>query len=232
MTQQPIRELSRTRRVGEGARKGSFARFRPSPGRSDSFLATSLELFAERNFASVTIKDIAQALDVNPALIYYYFDSKTDLFRATIERAVVRAFENVRALEDKSADPATILAAWLSNHVNKYHEIHRFVKIALDFRSSHEGDPAIAEAIEAFYVEERRLLSKVIRDGVKQGLFKSVNPARLAQFISTHLDGCMVRSVILTDFDLKGAVRDLHGHILDVLGYMPTKGKKSRRRRT
>jgi len=230
MTQQPIREHSRTRRTSEGARKGSFARFRPSPGRSDSFLATSLELFAERNFASVTIKDIAQALDVNPALIYYYFDSKTDLFRATIERAVIRAFENVRALEDKSADPATILAAWLANHVNKYHEIHRFVKIALDFRSSLEGDPAIAEAIEAFYVEERRLLSKVIRDGVKQGLFKPINPARLAQFISTHLDGCMVRSVILTDFDLKGAVRDLHRHILDVLGYAPTKGKKSRRR--
>ena len=228
MTQQP--EHSRTRRAGEGARKGGFARLRPSPGRSDSFLATSLELFAERNFASVTIKDIAQALDVNPALIYYYFDSKTDLFRATIERAVLRAFENIRALEDKSADPATILAAWLANHVNKYHEIHRFVKIALDFRSSHEGDPAIAEAIEAFYVEERRILSKVIRDGVRQGLFKPVNPARLAQFISTHLDGCMVRLVILTDFDLKGAVRDLHQHVLDILGYAPGKRKKPRRR--
>jgi hypothetical protein len=143
---------------------------------------------------------------------------------------VVRAFENIRALEDKSADPATILAAWLANHVNKYHEIHRFVKIALDFRSSHEGDQAIAEAIEAFYVEERRILSKVIRDGVRQGLFKPVNPARLAQFISTHLDGCMVRSVILTDFDLKGAVRDLHHHVLDMLGYAPSKRKKSRRR--
>jgi AcrR family transcriptional regulator len=228
MTQQP--EHSRTRRAGEGARKGSFARFRPSPGRSDSFLATSLELFAERNFASVTIKDIAQALDVNPALIYYYFDSKTDLFRATIERAVVRAFENIRALEDKSADPATILSTWLANHVNKYHEIHRFVKIALDFRSSHEGDQAIAEAIEAFYVEERRVLSKVIRDGMRQGLFKPVNAARLAQFISTHLDGCMVRSVILTDFDLKGAVRDLHHHVLNMLGYARARVMKSRRR--
>jgi AcrR family transcriptional regulator len=228
MTQQP--EHSRTRRGREGARKGGFARFKPSPGRSDSFLAASLELFAERNFASVTIKDIAQALDVNPALIYYYFDSKTDLFRATIERAVARAFENIRVLEDNSADPATILAAWLANHVNKYHEIHRFVKIALDFRSSHEGDQATAEAIEAFYVKERRILSKVIRDGVKRGLFKPVNPMRLAQFISTHLDGCMVRSVILTDFDLKGAVRDLHRHILDTLGYAPAKAKKSRRR--
>jgi hypothetical protein len=40
----------------------------------------------------------------------------------------------------------------------------------------------------------------------------------------------MVRSVILTDFDLKGAVRDLHHHVLDMLGYAPAKRKKSRRR--
>ena len=183
------------------------------------FLATSLDLFAERNFASVTIKDIAKALGVNTALIYYYFDSKTDLFRATIETPSARAFENVRALDNKSADPATIIAAWLSNHVNKYAEIHRFVKIALDFRGAHEGNPDISKTIESFYVEERKLLSKIIREGIKQGLFKPVDPNRMAQFISTYLDGCMVRSVILPDFDLEGAVRDLHRRVLDMLGY-------------
>ena len=232
MTQQSSRDFERTRRAGEGTRKTRFTRYRPSPSRADNFLATSLDLFAERNFASVTIKDIAKALGVNPALIYYYFDSKTDLFRATIERAVARAFENVRALEDRSADPATIIAAWLTNHVNKSDDIHRFVKIALDFRSSHNGDPAIAKAIEAFYVEERRLLSKVIRDGVRQGLFRPVHPARLAQFISTYLDGCMVRSVILSDFDLKGAVGDLHRRVLDMLGYSSKKQLKPRPRRS
>src|SRR5690349_6683251 len=134
----PVRNVgkarSRTRREHSAAR--------------DKFLTASLELFAESNFASVTIKDIAKALGVNTALIYYYFDSKTDLFRATIEYAVGRAFENVRALDDKSADPPTIIAAWLSNHVNKYAEIHRFVKIALDFRGAHEGNPDIAKTIE------------------------------------------------------------------------------------
>ena len=137
----------------------------------------------------------------------------------------------MRALEDRSADPATIIAAWLANHVNKYDEIHRFVKIALDFRSSHDGDAAIAKAIEAFYVEERKLLSKVIRDGVRQGLFRSVHPGRMAQFISTYLDGCMVRSVILSDFDLKGAVRDLHRRVLDMLNPVGEGRRKARRRR-
>jgi AcrR family transcriptional regulator len=233
MAHQPESDFEREKR-GEAksrTRSSGSRREEHSAGRVDKFLATALDLFAERNFASVTIKDIAKALGVNTALIYYYFDSKTDLFRATIAHAVARAFENVHSLDDKNADPATMIGAWLGNHVNKYDEIHRFVKIALDFRGAHEGDdPDIAKTIESFYIEERKLLSKIIREGVRQGLFKPVDPSPLAQFISTYLDGCMVRSVILPDFDLEGAVRDLHRRVLEMLGYSGKARMKRQRR--
>jgi len=54
----------------------------------------------------------------------------------------------------------------------------------------------------------------------------------MAQFISTYLDGCMVRSVILTDFDLDGAVRDLHRRVLEMLGYASNARLKTRPNRT
>jgi hypothetical protein len=65
---------------------------------------------------------------------------------------------------------------------------------------------------------------------VRQGLFKPVDPGSLAQFISTYLDGCMVRSVILPDFDLEGAVRDLHRRVLEMLGYSGKARMKRQRR--
>jgi hypothetical protein len=106
------------------------------------------------------------------------------------------------------------------------------VKIALDFRGAHEGDSDIAKTIESFYDEERKMLSKIIRQGINQGLFSPVDPKRMAQFISTYLDGCMVRLVILPDFDLEDAVRDLHHRVLDMLGYSGKKPIRRRRRRT
>ncbi|MBM3545132.1 MAG: TetR/AcrR family transcriptional regulator [Alphaproteobacteria bacterium] len=233
MAQQPTREFERTTAGARSFRKARAAisrREAHSAARVNKFLATSLDLFAERNFASVTIKDIAKALGVNTALIYYYFDSKTDLFRATIEYAVAGAFETVRALADKSADPPIVLSAWLENHINKYAEIHRFVKIALDFRGAHEGDREIAATIESFYDEERKMLSKIIRQGINQGLFSPVDPRRMAQFISTYLDGCMVRLVILPDFDLEDAVRDLYHRVLDMLDYAGKRRLKRRQR--
>jgi AcrR family transcriptional regulator len=229
MAQQSNPDFATAKR-GRGRRPSGTKtkRQEPASDRVEEFMTAALDLFAERNFATVTIKDIAKSINVHSALIYYYFKNKNDLFRATIEYAVANAFENVRALENKSAAAPDLITAWLDNHVNKYAEIHRFVKIALDFRSAHEGDPNIAAAIERFYEEERRMLSKVVRQGVRQGQFAAVNPDRMAQFISTHLDGCMVRSVILDDFDLKGAVKDLQARIFNQLGYDPKPHAKRR----
>jgi len=233
MVQQLDRNFERARRGDRRTPRGPAAKPRREEhgaGRVDKFLAAALNLFAERNFASVTIKDIAKALDVNTALIYYYFDSKKDLFRATIESAVAHAFEHVRAVVDNSEDPPSVIAAWLESHVDQYAEIHRFVKIALDFRSALECAPDIANAIERFYDEERKLLSKVIRQGIKQGLFKPVNPTHMAQFISTYLDGCMVRLVIVPDFDLRGAVGDLHRRVMQMLDYSGKRRVRTQRR--
>ena len=101
----------------------------------------------------------------------------------------------------------------------EFAEIHHFVKFTLDFRGLHEGDPDIANSITHFYDEELKLLSWILGQGIEQGSFRSVDPNRMARFISTYLDGCMVRSVILPDFDLEGAVRDLHRRVLEMLGY-------------
>jgi AcrR family transcriptional regulator len=196
---------------------GSPAAPLPDKDRVEEYLAVALDLFSERNFASVTIKDIAAALGVNSALLYYYFDDKADLFRATIDYAVRIAFATMSRFETDRADPEELVVAWLANHVERYAEIHSFVKIALDFRSSRMRDPAIEAAIASFYAKERRLLSGLIRRGVRQGRFRLVNAARTAQFISTHLDGCMVRAVILPDFDLAVAVRDLERRVLEML---------------
>ncbi len=209
--------LAVARRPNRAAPAGQLADAPTEKHRIEEYLAVALDLFAERNFASVTIKDIAAALGVNSALLYYYFDDKTDLFRATIEFAVRIAFDNMAKFETDRADPERLVKAWLDNHVERYDEIHRFVKIALDFRSGHERNSAIEATIASFYARERRLLSGLIRQGIREGRFRPVNAGRMAQFISTHLDGCMVRAVVLPDFDLAAAVGDLGRHVLATL---------------
>ena len=195
--------------------------------RHGELAAVALDLFAERNFASVTIKDIARAANLNTALIYYYFEGKEDLFRAAIEYAVDQAFRNFRQLQARHDNPADIIGDWLNNHVQLYAPIHKFVKVSLDYAGSKTRIPVIDRQIRQFYDEEKRILSGCIRQGIEDGLFAPVDPESLALFISTHLDGVMVRCVILDDFDLAQAIVVLRQEIWTRLGYGARSGDKS-----
>jgi AcrR family transcriptional regulator len=200
---------------------GPMARKRQpaSAGRAEEMMKVALDLFAERNFASVTIKDIAEVLGVNTALLYYYFDSKDDLFRATIEHTVNQAFAHFRELRLRHTSPADILSDWLDNHVDLFDPIHKLVKISLDYSGTQARSPSIDRSIRQFYEEEARVLSDCIQEGIDSRIFRRVDPHQMAQFISGYLDGLMVRSVILPKFDLREAVEFFRAVLWENLGY-------------
>ena len=202
---------------------------RTSPGaaspagrnRADAMTEVALTLFAERNFASVTIKDIGTALGVNTALIYYYFNSKEDLFRAAIERAVKRAFQHFRELRLRHSNPADILSDWLDNHVDLHDPIQKLVKVSLDYAGLPVELPEVERSIRQFYDEEYHTLTRCIQDGIDLGIFQPVDAGRTAEWISTWLDGLMVRSKIFPDLDVEAAISSLREMLWTHLGYRP-----------
>lgn len=187
--------------------------------RAEALLLAAFELFAERNFAAVTIKDIGAAIGVNTALIYYYFGSKEELFRATIEMAVDRAFSHFRLLRERRSSPPEVIAGWLENHVTLQDHIRKLVKVSLDYAGAGRRAPSIDRTIRRFYDEERGVVSEAVRAGIAAGLFRDTDPERLATFISTHLDGVMTRSAIFDDIDVAAAVADLRGVVWVLLDY-------------
>ena len=60
----------------------------PHPVRRDrreDILQASLHLFATKGFHGTSMRDIAREADITEGLIYHYFESKRDLFRAIID---------------------------------------------------------------------------------------------------------------------------------------------------
>jgi AcrR family transcriptional regulator len=59
---------------------------RPGPTRTPGdILAAARTLFAERGYAGTTIRAVATAAGVNPALVHHYFGTKTELFVTALQ---------------------------------------------------------------------------------------------------------------------------------------------------
>jgi hypothetical protein len=100
------------------------------------------------------------------------------------------------------------------------------VKVMVDYAGSSLRLPSVDRLIRRFYEEERRLLARAISEGVAAGEFASVDGERLAQFVSTHLDGIMVASIIRSDLDIREAVSTLRGILFESLKYRSAKGRR------
>jgi AcrR family transcriptional regulator len=133
----------------KGVRPGRRTANRHRPG-PDELARIALDLFAERHFASVTIKDIGRAANVNSAMIYYYYQDKEHLFRAAIESAIDEAFDPfaTHCNSEVHEDPAETILAWFDTHVVLYKQL-RNVDGALA-RSIFLKDFQMVETVEEF----------------------------------------------------------------------------------
>jgi len=189
------------------------------PQRARELMMAALGLFARRDFSAVTIKDIAKVAGVNTALIYYYFDNKEDLFRATLDYAVERALENYRRLGERHSDPVDLINDWFDNHAELSEPIRELVKIMLDYRTARTQLRVVDDIINLFYDEECRIISESVKRGIDLGVFRKVDPEAAATIASTHLDGIMVRSMIHRDLDVIVAIAQLKSLFFEHLGY-------------
>jgi AcrR family transcriptional regulator len=61
--------------------------------RREQILAAATQAFARAGFAATSLDDIATAAGISRAILYRHFDSKTDLYRAVLDRACTRLAE-------------------------------------------------------------------------------------------------------------------------------------------
>jgi AcrR family transcriptional regulator len=186
--------------------------------RHEELTSIALDLFAERGFLDTRIKAIAKKAGINPALIYYYYKDKADLFRATIVQAVAVAHRQYLQLPVKTDDPLGRIHAWLEINLVLVQRMRKLVKVMLDYSSAGIRNRQIDTAIREFYELERMILVESIRRGISDGVFRPTDADELAALISVHLDGVTVASSIRKVFDMDEAIINLKGLVSRYLG--------------
>jgi AcrR family transcriptional regulator len=80
----------RDAKQGAGAAAATPVRRLRRAERREQLLAAATQAFARTGFAATSLDDIAEAAGISRVLLYRHFESKTDLYRAVLDRAIAR----------------------------------------------------------------------------------------------------------------------------------------------
>ncbi len=87
----------------------------------DELLAKAAELFAERGFEKVTVREISEAVGANVAAVNYHFGDKLGLYRAIVEANIALMEETMQQAMDagKGGDAEGQLRAFIQVFVER-----------------------------------------------------------------------------------------------------------------
>lgn len=158
-----------------------MAQKRKKPSRVETasrILAAAEESFAKHGLAGARTERIAARAGVNKALLYYYFGSKRNLYRAVLRNLLGHLG---RLIEGDESAPESLRERLIA-----------FVEGYFDFLASHPNYPLLIqrEAMESrgeidwmrreYFLPFRRKFFDLIEGGVRSGEFRRVDPKQTA----------------------------------------------------
>lgn len=118
-----------------------------------------------------------------------------------------------------------MLSLWIENHILQFELMQRLMKISLDYASTRDRSARIDAAIHKFYRMEAEVLGGALHRGMDKGTFQRRDVPETITFISTFLDGSLMRAVLFPkEFDQPAAVRHMRNMVFDYLKVEPSGG--------
>ena len=135
-------------------------------------IETAERLFAERGFDGTSVRDIADEAGVNVAMISYYFGSKEKMMEALFELRVGSVKIRVESLiKDESLSPLEKVNMLIDEHIDRVMQKQCFHKIMMGVVATNKN-PAILKAANSVKIRNAEVVTELIKDGQKKGVFK------------------------------------------------------------
>jgi AcrR family transcriptional regulator len=145
-----------------------------------NILAAARTLFVDKNYANVTIVDIAEEANVSTGALYHHFSSKEDVYLQMMHHYLQEIQENMDAATDGSAGTcrerlykSNLAFARLPDELQG---VLRLVRRDINIIT----DPMRDELIRAYQSVIPEPVEAILRDGIASGELKPVDPRLLS----------------------------------------------------
>jgi TetR/AcrR family transcriptional regulator len=178
-------------RVGEGVlrvEQGERNR-NHEPGARKELLLAAITLFAEKGYASTSVREIVSLAGVSKPVLYYYFQSKEGLFQAILDWA---AEEQEVILGEALRKPGTALERIVHLYRRIYQGLMENVQLFKLINHLFFGPPQGAPSydIERFHRRMAEVIKAIYLEGVGGGEVREIDPDEATLLVLGVTDYC------------------------------------------
>ena len=186
-----------------------------SPRRGE-IVAVSARLFSRDGYRDTSIRDIATALDIKSASLYYHFENKDQILFAIAHGLMEDFVAEVTPLLDAPEDPIAAILAVVDAHLRfDFANLDRVIVSARERRSL----PAeLQRPINALRARHRHAVQDVVAAGAADGAFGVVSPEIATNALLDLLTGVKEWYHPPRDGRLDALVETYRGFALALLG--------------
>ena len=160
------------------------------PVRREQIVRATVRCLAREGYTRLTMKKVAREAGVSQGILHYYFADKRAMLAATLEVVTRDLDRRVAAAQSRARrDPAARLRALVRACLDVAVRRPEFWVVFVEFWGEMLHDRRLRDLNTAVYTRTRRLLARLIADGVRAGRFRAVDPGRAAAVVLGLIDG-------------------------------------------
>lgn len=167
------------------------------------------EKFGEEGYSETTMESIAEEAGVSKGTLYYYFDSKEELFFELLLNWIEK-FEDRWNGPKGDESPVKELTEFHRVMMATADEMASFGKLMLEFWANASRKRKLEKILNELLQEYRERIAGVIEVGIKEGTFREVDSWEASSALVAAYDGLWFHWLLAPDsFELEKAGKEL-----------------------
>lgn len=160
------------------------------PVRREQIVRATIRCLAREGYTRLTMKKVAREAGVSQGILHYYFADKRAMLAATLEAVTRDLDRRVAAAQSRTEGDArarlrALVRACLEVAVSR----PEFWVVFVEFWGEMLHDRRLRDLNTAVYSRTRRLIGRLIAEGVRAGRFRPVDPRRASAVVLGLIDG-------------------------------------------
>lgn len=166
--------------------------------RREEILQAATRVFADKGFDAASMDEIAQRAEFSKGSVYAYFGSKEDLFISLVENEIDKLLEIVNSCVERPADHIQAVEKLVRDTLVYLGENSAFLRIFSPERASmsKERHPELTERIMPKLQELIGLISECLKEGMREGVIRKVDPTLAAHMLFGMVHACIVNWLV------------------------------------